>query len=156
MSSSNVLTGSSAPQSSWPGESAHNSTVQFQHMFARPGVPLDECGFPSHSYRYHTLRLQELEIEQTIKKIGQDFDDGILDFDQWRVLDRHWTDKERAVSKQIDEEMKTGPQSLEELLQSWGYTDGQATLMVRQNLDTRLESHVRSHRHLYRRNIRGD
>ncbi|KAA1476654.1 hypothetical protein DENSPDRAFT_843676 [Dentipellis sp. KUC8613] len=168
------MSGTNAPQSSWSGNSVQETTELSRRIAARqgkrtvcgrlwshvtylgPDVPLDECGFPSHSYRYHTLRLQELDIERTIRKIGQDFDDGILDFNQWRVLDRYWIAKIDAISKQIDEEMKAGPQSLEELLQSWGYTDVQAALMIEQNLDTRLENYMRSRRHLSRRNIRGD
>ncbi|KAA1476651.1 hypothetical protein DENSPDRAFT_843669 [Dentipellis sp. KUC8613] len=152
----NSLSGSNAPQRYWPGNLEHELTELSQRIAARQDVPLNESGLPCHSYRYHTLRLQELEIGQTIRKIGQDFDNGILDFKQWRVLDRHWKDKERAVSNQIDEEMKTGPQSTEELLQSWGYTEAQATQLLRQTFRTQGENRVRSHRRLHRRNARGD
>ncbi|TFY64977.1 hypothetical protein EVG20_g5764 [Dentipellis fragilis] len=156
MSAPNTFTRSSASESSWYGESAHNSTMRSQHMLARTGMPLNEYGLPLCSYRYHMLQLEDLEIQKSISKIGQDFEDGILDFNQWRVLVRHWRDKERAIAEQMDEEMETGPQSLNEVLQSWGYTDEQATLIFRQNLDMRLENRSRSKRHLYGRNVRGD
>ncbi|KAA1476648.1 hypothetical protein DENSPDRAFT_522818 [Dentipellis sp. KUC8613] len=119
-------------------------------------IPLNEYGFPSHSYRYHTLSLKEQEIEDTIKKIGQDYDDGILDFHQWRALGRYWMDKAHAISREIDEEMKAGPYSPEELLKTWGYTDEEATKMVQRWLtqstgprSTRNQNHF-----LYRRNLR--
>ncbi|KAA1479905.1 hypothetical protein DENSPDRAFT_846410, partial [Dentipellis sp. KUC8613] len=168
----NALTGLSASEISWSDESTGSFTVRSHYVSVRPGrllspihfgdvmilslgIPLNEWGLPAHSYRYHTLRMAQREIEMTISKISQDFSNGILKFDQWRVLKRHWTEKDRALSKQLADEMETGPQTLEEVLQSWGYTDEQAALIVSRNSDIRCENLAKSHHHLFKRNGQG-
>ncbi|KAA1476645.1 hypothetical protein DENSPDRAFT_522711 [Dentipellis sp. KUC8613] len=176
MSSPNTLNGPNAFKSSWPGGSAHGgsyfhscrlsvdsycllisgSTACAQRISVHSGIPLNQWGLPSCSYRYHMLHLEDLEIEETIKKISQDFDKGVLDFNQWSLLVEHWRDRERAIAEKMDEETKTGPQSLNEVLQSWGYTNEQAELVFRRNLDMRLENRARSRHHLFGRNTRGD
>ncbi|KAA1479904.1 hypothetical protein DENSPDRAFT_934736 [Dentipellis sp. KUC8613] len=154
MSFPNALTGLSASEISWSDESTGSFTVRSHYVSVREGIPLNQWGLPAHSYRYHTLRMAQREIEITISKIRQDFSDGILKFDQWRVLKKHWADKERALSKQLEEETQTGPQTLEEVLQSWGYTEEQAALIVSRNSDIRCENLTKSYHHLFERNVR--
>ncbi|KAA1476644.1 hypothetical protein DENSPDRAFT_522689 [Dentipellis sp. KUC8613] len=148
----NAPTGSKMPQTSWLGESAH---MYSQYMSARPCIPLDINGLPSYSYRYYALRLEHQEIMKTIRANGQQLQDGSIDIFQFGALDDYWMDKARAVSEQMQEETRMGPQTPEEVLQTWGYSAEQAALMFRQILDMQLESRVRSQCHLYKRNVQG-
>ncbi|KAA1476658.1 hypothetical protein DENSPDRAFT_933190 [Dentipellis sp. KUC8613] len=82
---------------------------------------------PAHSYRFHQLKSEHDAIIEQRKAVEKRFHDGLITIYELKAQVDYWTDLLHAVSKEIQREMDTGPQTLEEVLQSWGYTSDEAT-----------------------------
>ncbi|TFY72007.1 hypothetical protein EVG20_g989 [Dentipellis fragilis] len=78
---------------------------------------------PAHSSRFEQLMQEHEGLLKEFDKTLQWYQDGLITTAEYRRLDEDWTSRERAKSREIDEEMNNGPQSQQDRLRSWGCTE---------------------------------
>ncbi|TFY62328.1 hypothetical protein EVG20_g6739 [Dentipellis fragilis] len=111
------------------------------------------------SYRCHTL-LQEYDaIMAELAELTRERSAGLINSDEHKLLDARCMARQRAVGREIDEELDAERPGLRGIIQDWGYTDKEAAQMARESADEdfmRGENTARSSEHfLSRRDVKG-